>query len=445
MGKSILPSIQKVTWQDVRKQVKSVNPNLFKILDELDAPYPLYKAIYPFGHESVKKGKLHLPNKENKIVPLSDSSIDPSIQSDLEYNIGTNPATLVLSNMIEIFCVMEKHTIPSIFVTPGKLISLGPILEKNTHYNYQPAFLWYISSGARSLFMLPKISVTDKLEKIRVALKLDIKTPRSLLDHGQLFQTLANSTEFGETWTCELLYFSKSWFEHFKLAEWRAFYDYLFHEAWDRTGYWRNEFVWDLIFSFIQERNNLKPNPYIADTVRHLLSMGVGAYPGFAPTIDNSAGPISRLQEIFCDIYQLDRYQPIIMQPAYFSVLEPCRPIYYSLEYPTTLNFSPKSRKRVTKMINLVELHYVLNKYLVEISSNSLNTHGSVLGSLSKKTCYDFYHSEARNESGIHPSREIPSGDPTFAQSVKKYPDREFPENSPFLRGCIRLSHKEKT
>jgi hypothetical protein len=57
--------------------------------------------------------------------------------------------------------------------------------------------------------------------------------------------------------------------------------------------------------------------------------MGMGEAPGFAPAIDDSAGPIIRLQAIYSEDYQLT-YAPTIMSPHMFSINEQ-RPVYYSL------------------------------------------------------------------------------------------------------------------
>jgi hypothetical protein len=98
-------------------------------------------------------------------LPLINSNISSSIKEDLLYNLGSNPFTLVLKNALEIFIEMDKHTIPFVIILAGAIASTWLVLEPQM--NCQPAFLWNISSGARSLFMLNKIAITKKYNQLK--------------------------------------------------------------------------------------------------------------------------------------------------------------------------------------------------------------------------------------------------------------------------------------
>ncbi len=435
--------IKEVAWDDVREQVKKVNPELHEIIDQLatDRTYKLYKGCYPYGYESVKQGKLFWVNSEGQAVPLTDHSIDNQLKNELGYNLGSNPVSLVLKNSFEIFIIVEDHTIPFVVVPQGKMLSTWLVLEQQHDAFCQPAFLWNVSAGSRSIFMLPKISTLDKYNYLRKEFKLKNDVPRRLLDHGEVFKELANSPYFGDLWTAEILYFGKKWFGHLEdqSHEWMQFYNYLYKKAWSGSEYWRTAFVWDMAFSLIQKWKNLRPNPYIADTVKHLLAMSIGAYPGFAPSTGDDLAPVSRLQEIIVGVYKLNDYAPIIVQPAYFSVQRKNRPVYYSLQYPTTIGFSPKARKAPNKIMDLIEIQYLLGKYLSQIASNRLNLNGTPIALIPEKVKYDFFHSEQYIHEDVKNSSEIPEEDASF--NVKKYADRKIPIQSTFLKGCVRISN----
>lgn len=436
--------MEKTSWDKIGPQVSSTNPKLFEIIENLSPgpEYTLYKLSLPFGCKYVDRGKLLLPDDSGNLLPLDDTSIDSNVREDLDYNLNSNPLSLILKGSFEIFFTMEHHTIPFAMASKGDVMSTGIALD--SEYNHQPAFLWNISAGARSLFMLPKISVASKLKKLQKELGFESDVPSNLLDHGTVFQKIANSQNIKSNWHAEILFFGKKWFESLEDKAWMEFSHFLHKKAWRGYSFWRSEFIWNLIFSFIQKEKNLKPNPYIADTTKHLLSMAVGAYPGFSPAINDDVGPISCIQKVFAEIYQLNNYPPIIMQPHYFSTDTHDRDVYYSLEYPTTFCFSPKARRLSNKIVDLIDIKYLLKRYIDMINSGNLNLEGTPLSNLDTRMTYSYYHSDARLSDNINCSKLIFQEDPNFKKASKKYweSDMSFPEKSPFLNGCIRLSKK---
>jgi len=427
-------SIQKVTWSEVRKKVIEINPLLGKLIDDLSLSnkYALFHASYPFGSEIVQEGLLYLPNNKGQLCPYNSPELNSSYQK-LGYNLGSNPTSLILNNTLEVYLHVDHYTIPFLFIPDGKLVGLWLIL--NPANNHQPAFLWHISAGARSLFMLPKISIEKKHERLKKEFGVEIEKPSSLVENGLTFRSLYNTEAFGEHWSTELLFFGKEWFDHLDDPAWLPFAKHLYESSWKNTEFWRNEFLWELVFSLIQKRGNLKPNPYIADTVKHLLSMCIGAYPGFTPAIDNSVAPISRLQQIYSDIYDL-KYAPIIMQPQYFNKKNT---VYYSLAYPTTISFSPKSKSTANKITELKEIKHLLNKYLEAIKSGDLNLHQIPLAQLPKTIGFEYFHTTEFTDS-IQDTTLLFEKDPSFKQAMKNFTQAILPSKSNFLRGCIKIS-----
>lgn len=424
-------NIRQVTWEQARTKVKKVNPALFRIIDELDPPkeLELFIAQIPFGQEPVRRGVLYLPDNQGNLVKYNDNILNKKLQK-LAYNVGTNPVSLILQNSLEIYLNMKNHTIPFIIAPPGALISAWSMLNPNS---YQPAFIWHVSAGARSLFMLSKISLDRKHNRLAQYLDISLDKPEHYANHGDAFRKIYESEHFKEDWYTEVLYFSKEWFDKLQDPAWIKFAKYLYESYWKKTEFWHGEFLWDLIFSMIQQEKNLKPNPYVADTVKHLFAMSVGAYPGFAPAIDNSAAPISRLQELYKEIYQLE-YAPIIMHPAYFQPKQN-RSIYYSLAYPTTTSFSAKSKRTANKITESKEIYRLLNKYLDSIKVDELNLYNSPLAKLPDLVEFEFYHSSETSKE-IHSSKFLSANDKNFMFGK----NGKFPDKSPFLRGCIGLS-----
>ncbi|MGD9108171.1 MAG: hypothetical protein PVI75_03270 [Gammaproteobacteria bacterium] len=435
-------NIRQVTWEQVRPKVKKVNPALCNIIDELNPPKELglFVAQIPFGQETVQRGVLHLPDNQGNLVKHDNPKLDKKLQQ-LAYNFGTNPVSLVLKNSFEVYLNMDNYTIPYIIVPEGALLSAWIVL--NPEKNLQPAFLWHISAGVRSMFMLSKISLDRNHARLAQHLDVNLDKPEHYAEHGNVFRKIYESENFQEDWYTEVLYFSKEWFDNLQDPAWIKFSKYLYESYWKNTEFWRNEFIWHLIFSIIQKERNLKPNPYVADTVKHLLAMSLGVYPGFAPSNNNSAAPISRLQQLYVDIYQLE-YAPIIMCPTYFKRYyfksqKRNSDIYYSLAYPTTINFSPKSKRTANKITELKEIHYLLNKYLDAIKTADLNLNNTPLAEIPDLVEFNFYHT-SEISTNINSSELLPQRDQNFLLNRKG----KFPDKSPFLRGCISISESSK-
>ncbi|HVV69637.1 MAG TPA: hypothetical protein VG895_00550 [Patescibacteria group bacterium] len=436
-------TIQELLWKDVRKDVAQKNSILAKIIDELNpsSEYTLFKARYHFGSEILKNGHLYIPDNKGSLIHLNDSSTPANIRNKINYNLGSNPVFILLNRLAEFFIVMENHTIPLYgLIEPGKMFGTWRVL--NLMGSHNPIFIWNMTAGSRSIFMLPKISETMRFGKLTRAFGLKAEKPNSLLDHWEIFREIANHPDFGETWTTEILFFSKKWFDRLDDKKWSDFALYLYRNAWLGSEFFRNKYLWDLVFSLILNERNIKPNPYISDTVKHLMAIGTGAFPGFASALNDEAAPIHRLQECIESIYQLEEYAPIIMHP-HFLKKEISRPIYYSLQYPTTTEFSPKSRKGSTKIFDLYQIKSLLAKYLVDIHLDELNLGDTPIFDLVEKIQYDFFHTDPENYKGIRLSKEIPEEDKTFIQTPEGM-NKNFPINSPFLRGCIRISSKIK-
>lgn len=284
--------ICKLYWKDIRDKLKPLNPEIVEIIDQIspDQKYPLYRATYPYGFKILKNGKLHIPT-EFGFKAIDDPSVPQSVSKDLMYNAGTNPVSIILKNSAEIYLERDSHTIPLYgIIPPGKIFSTWRVLNPNK--THAPAFIWEMTSGARSVFMLPKISEAARHNKIKKEFKISCDKPNSLSKHWNIFKEIANSNTIEEPWNCEFLFFSKNWFKNLDSPDWITLQKYLLKTAWTNSEYLRNLFTWNSVYSVIQETLGIKPNPYVADIAKHLISMVAGEMPGFAPVDDNSAAPV---------------------------------------------------------------------------------------------------------------------------------------------------------
>jgi hypothetical protein len=221
------PKLQVLHWETARNLVAKVNSSLAKLIDDIcpNKKYKLYKVNYTFGDEILKNGSLNLPDEQGVLHPLSSNKFDKPLQTNLSYNMGANPVCLVLKNSVELFITIEKRIVPFALIYPGKVFGLWRLLDSMPSY-CPLIYFWGITAGARSLFMLPKISDTLSHNRIKKQLQICSNLPKHLQDHYLTFKEIANHSGFNtnKPWTAELLFFSKEWFQHLDDPCWKDFH-----------------------------------------------------------------------------------------------------------------------------------------------------------------------------------------------------------------------------
>lgn len=191
-------------------------------------------------------------------------------------------------------------------------------------------------------------------------------------------------------------------------------------------------------FFLIQKDINIKSPSYLINIVKHLLALSMGEVPGFAPAIDDNAGPISEIQRIYSDIYGLE-YSPIIMQPTFFDIMKD-RSVYFSFEYPNTIELSNKSREDSSKLNDLIFSQSLLKKYISNLKANKYNLGQTPIYDNIENIGFDFYHTDAEDYASIKSSDLLYNEDTSFGINVSN--SNKFPSNSSFLRGCVRVYKK---
>lgn len=429
-------------WPDVAEQVRALKPELADIIDSLnpDQKHSFFRLRYNFGDEIVQRGKLFLPTEEGELISIDDPKIPCSLRDRLNYNAGSNPATFVLSGQLELLFHLTDRIIPFSLIKPGNLFGLWKSLDTGPS-NCPETFLWELTAGARSLFMLPKISQAGSHARLKKSHQITADKPTTINDHWNIFKGIANSKAMPKKWQVELLFFSTEWFEHKTDPAWRDFNYLILDSAWQSSGYWRNQYIWDLVLSDIQNRRNIRYSPYIIGIARHMLRMGCSAMPGFQPANDNSLGPIDFIQQTYIESYNLKHYAPIIMQPAYFSCYQPSDPVYYSLQHPATISYAPKASKHSTTLQDLYEVGSVLKKYVEEIKAGKVNIAETPLESVAIKTEITLIHNNTSNYRNIEPASIVPEKDAQFLTPWINTPNNNlFPPNSLFFNGALSLS-----
>lgn len=427
-------------WGDVRSSVQKYEPELCAIIDKLSPSkaYPIFKATYPFGAKIFENGIFRLPtkDKEKDTIAVTDSSIPVKLQRQLTYS--DLPLGMVMDYGAEIYAELENGIFPVAYVKHG--------LHFGIWETFAPATPLTITAGARSMFMLPKISDAERYRRLN-NYGVGFSIPFTPFDQWKTFVKLANHKNFPEPWQCEVIFFSAPWMEKIKKdPAWSSFHFFVMQRLWSHTCYGHNKLMLDIAwdaFSNLLTKRRMKPNTYLIDTVKHLTFIAEGIIPAFAPAVDNQAAPIDGLLKIYLDEYGLETYAPSLMIPHHFSLNTPSDYVYYSLQVPTYLESIPQSRIPTSTRASMVELIDLMDMFLCELlhgnlkSSSTYNVHSKL-----NHVQFDCFHSDDILEHGIYPSSDLPKEDKRLLYMPGERQKRKFCDKSTFARGCVRISNK---
>ena len=339
--------LHKVYWHDVRDRVHKVAPQFARIVDALDPDitFPLYLAYYPYGAVDADTISSFFPSDNNSFYRLSDENVPKEVLTHLGYSVNSTPLGMVLEKEVECFIDLPREgiTIPWLVYTPGNIFPFERILSRQSKKVYAPNGLLSSTAGARSAFMLPNIGCATNHANLQRDFNIQSAPTKSLYEHGHLFREILACELVQSDWRCCIMYFSENWVNHIlNNSAWFDLKQYLHELAWNHYDYERNRIYYDIAFSMTQKKRNLKPNPYLADTAKHLFATAVGAVPGYGPAMNENALPLATIQKVFVESYGLKKYMPTIMHPVHFNLDDAQFPIYYSLQLSSTDVFSPK-------------------------------------------------------------------------------------------------------
>lgn len=437
----------KVYWETIRKKVAKVEPTFAKIVDDLnpDKSFPLYLAYYPYGAFDADTQSTLFPDGKGGYFRLTDTNAPKDIVDHLGYSKDNTPLAMVLDKQMESFIDLKSQgiTIPWLVFTPGKMFPLTRILRKKNGNIYAPNGLLWSTAGVRSTFLLPNIGCATNHSNLQRDFNVQGPAPKLLYEHWHLFKEIITSDVIDSDWRCCVMYFSKKWLEKLqKDKSWGDLKCYLYEMAWYQFEYEINRIHYDSIFSMIQQNRNLKPNPYLTDTAKHLFATAIGAVPGYIPALDNEALPLHILQKVFVESYGLKKYLPTVMKPSHFSFGHENLPIYYSLHLPATHVFSPKSRQISSTLLEMRELEHIMKIFLAELSRENSMCFDTIIGKIANSVKFQYFHNKVDRHRIIQCSTNLEKFDNRFTDINSEFKEKNavFASDAPFLRGCISIS-----
>lgn len=436
------------TWTDVRDRVRVVNPEFTKLVDELSPDnFALYVLYLPYGQlvGDVKTPFLHSSDK--KIYRLSSPELPKTLINELGYGMYSAPLGMVLEKNLEYYIDIPKLnlTLPRYIKKPGDIFPLSLVFKSNNNQNYAPKGILSVISGCRSTFMLPHICSKLHYEKLQYDYNLKSPRPENLYQHFDIFKELAIGAHVKNPWQSCIIYFSHVWMD--KILHdpaWHKIKMYICEQGLTQFEPETHRHLIDYFFSYVQIIRNLKPNPYIVDTARHIISAAIGSVPGYVPANNEEFLPISAIETPFIESYGMKKYFPTILHPEQFIVDKPQNPIYYSLQYPATHIFSPKSRTASSMLVEMRELATVLEVFLDSLSNEQSPCGDTVYAGISKYLNITSIHNQEDKHRIIKSSDLILNYDERFNKNFN-YPslkEQKFASDGKFFRGCVMIHQK---
>ena len=435
MQESDYPSTEILYWKDVRQDLKDTE--LVRIIDELDPgiKFRFLRLRYSYGATIVHEGNIQIPLQQNKYIPLQDPNVPYHIKEMLGYS--TIPLGLLMNKASEIFVSANQRIVPINMLSPGSFFGLFETLSALSKKS-PAAAIWSVFAGARSTFMLPKITEAVAHRRLRVNFGLTNDAPKSLFEHCAIFSAINDCQFLEKRWYSDVLLFANDWFKHdIKDRAWLELQNYLFRLGWEHTKVKFDnigrQMLWEVLAAALATRR-LKPRCYLIDTVKHLISIGMGALPGFQISDDSELAIPSRcIEEAYVTIYNLD-HLPILIYPHTLSYANGKIPVYYSMTLPTLIEGYPTQRGTPSIIMDLRDI-----KTIIETPHKLVNTkHLLPMIDVLNKIDYAYFHPELDPLAEITLTSAMVDSDLQLKNYLQKYKNKTFPANAPFLCGCIK-------
>jgi hypothetical protein len=432
-------NVEVLSWNDLLFFVEKVNPSLALVLEKFmidDSGFKFYKANYKFGDKIINEGKCYLPLVGGGGIAFNDSNLPSEVSKDLAYNIDTeDPLGIVISKTSEFYISAQDSTYPHSLITPGQMFGITRAVDTNNVFPPASALIWNLNAGAKSLFMLSKISDKESHDKLQQKYKIKTAVPSSTNEHLGLFVELSNKLK--SNWESEIIYFPRDWINKLKTSQWAEISTTLIHNHRKSYNLWHNLMViWNAAFSEIEQEKGLVNYPmYSLATAKQMFIIAGNSAIGFKPATTDDMGPIADLQQAYINVYGLKgtNNNAVIMEPAKFDINSKL-PIYYSINKPTFIQNSLEASKKKSQILLLEEIRWLNEIYRKNILAKK--EHVKFLYDVTVSTNFSYYHTNPQDYDNIKEASLLAVEDERFTKNLPGL----FPTNSAFFKGCIKIS-----
>lgn len=441
-GRSI--DVEELTLSDVVDEISSIDSDLATALDALAhncSDLTFYKASYQFGSKIISNNNCYLPLSNGESISFNDKDLPDSLLADLYFNPDTeDPLGMVLNKTSEFYLFNSGIIQPYSLIGRGQMFGIPRAVYNDIKDIPTAAVNLNLNAGARSLFMLSSIGDQYHHSKLQAHYGIKLDAPTSLAGHWNVFVDLARKAS--SPWRCEIIYLPRKWIDKLKTPEWAIITNCLLKLQRMSYNIWHNGArVWETTFQNIERQKKLHSYPMNSLNIAKQLFMLAGnSAVGYRPAQDEDAAPISLLQNAYANMYSL-KQRAIIMEPAKFDIQIGIQ-VYHSINYPN-ISYENLEASRKKSQIKLLEelrwLHVFYMRYILEDCDINARVNAKSLYDITAAASFSFFHPDGEKYPHINDAGLIPDSDPRFGQNQSG----EFPKNSPFFKGCIKISRKD--
>lgn len=433
-----------VKWDEVRELTHKANPYVAGLIDEAMAikPLPLVLANYPYGVDIHLDGETYYPAPNNTLATIDEPCIDNTFKKLLSYN--SCPLGLIINKACEVYIESDEgRSIPFKLFEPGTTFGVWEIMETPLIQMRKP-WSWNISSGARTIFLLPSVNERNAFNKLKNAYGIKSHMPNTIFDQRKVFAEIAQHSN--TDWNTQILYFPKEWLEDDSLAL-SKLKQHWYMEAWNQTQLWTHNIAFgystELFISELKKRRQT-PKHYLIDTVKHLINIGSNTVTGFTPLTNSDLTiPCELIQSAYISTYKLKYYFPTLMQPGFILDGADVNYCYYSLQYPTLPEKPPELSNFPSVLKTLRELKIDMSVF-IELIQQWPEVKANNKIDLLQNVTFDYFHSENDKQNEVKKLDGLLSEDPKLKSRDDIYGPRLQPETSHFFRGCVRIKYHKK-
>lgn len=364
------------------------------------------KSTFSFGESIFKNGKA-MPHE---------------LPSDLGF-------FLIIDRGVEVFIESPLQTTPIAALQTGQTFSL----DNEQNLSPLPLQLLNMTAGARSMFLYPKISNFDSHNRMfrYYNFDLSIPTPQRASNQWHMFKEIAAAKN--SPWRTTILFFGNEWLQGDTL-EHHQLRDYLRDSNVPNTRFYPKKMVFELLISEAIDQLRFKPDPFLADNLKHVFAISNGFLPGHVFADDEQFAPIQVIQEAFLEQYKL-AYAPNILIPGYATHERVC---YHSIQDSMMIEYAPQQRKKTSHLTQLRELARVFDQTKDYFEKNYQPELAEFFA-----TQFEIFHPHGAADIAVLPDHHILDLDSVLQRQVAAS-NKHFAKKSHFTsQGCISICRKQ--
>lgn len=430
-------SIQKVSWEEIKHKVKTINPSIYQVIEQItpDDGIPFFLAKYEFGEHFGVKNHAYLPTASGKLEKIDSKHTDNELFEHLGYGKNSLPLGMILDKYCEWHYFGENERIfPDCVQGPGAIFNMQVVFDEDKTIDNN---VLSVSSGALSSFLLPNIGCQRKHVRIQKHFNVSVSAPKSPYEHYQIFKEILHDKNTQPNWYSQILYFSEQFIKEVQSNDkWLKLKLYFSESLRKKITQHTYDASCNDLFLSAKKVNRFRPTPFIMDTAKYIFNICMGSGIGVKPATDDQYFPVQAIQKIYNQCYGLE-YTPTLMVPS--SLSKKNDSVYYPLQCPFAKINTFKTNQSNSTLTELETLKNVLLAYQEEFTEENGDAFGSSLYHVSMETEFSFYHYKSTGKQTIKNPLELLEADKRFTFSHCNDPT-SFSSDAKLFRGCVRLT-----